>query len=272
MSRQEGIHGAGTAIVTGASSGIGLAFAERLAREGHDLVVVARRVDRLDALAKDLREQTGVDVEVIPADLTEAAGLRSVEDRVSRAGAMSLLVNSAGFGTSGPLIALDPDEEESEIRLNVIALVRLTRAALPGMVARGRGGIINVSSLAGMSPGPYAATHAATKAFVNSFTEAVYEEVRGTGVRVQLLCPGFTRTGFQTRAGVSADAVPGFLWMTADAVVEESLAALRSDRMLVVPGIVNRSSAALAGLLPRSWTRRLSASLGRRLEGREPGA
>jgi short-subunit dehydrogenase len=166
-------------------------------------------------------------VEVLVADLTQAVALRTVEERVAKDYALELLVNNAGFGTTAPFATLNPDREEAEILLNVIALVRLTRAALPGMIARNRGAIINVSSMAAFVPGPYDATYGATKAFVNSFTEALYEELRGTRVHVQALCPGFTHTEFQQRAGLDVSALPAYIWMTPEAVVEASLAALR---------------------------------------------
>ncbi len=182
-----------SALVTGASAGIGAAFAEALAREQYDLVLVARRADRLEELAKRLRDARGVAIEVLAADLTDGAGLARVVARVEE-GPPDLLVNNAGHGSFGNFAELDIDREVGEIQLNVVALVRLTRAALPGMIRRGHGAIINVSSMAGFQPMPFNATYGATKAFVNSFTEALHEELRGTGVRVQALCPGFTRT------------------------------------------------------------------------------
>src|SRR5919109_1270658 len=153
---------------------------------------------------------------------TQSTVLRTVEEHIAGEEALELLVNNAGFGTTGPFARLDPDQEEAEIRLNVLALVRLTRAALPGMIARGRGAIINVSSLAAFAPGPYDATYGATKAFVNSFTEALHEELRGTGVRVQALCPGFIHTELQQRAGIDTSRLPAWVWMTPEAVVEAS--------------------------------------------------
>jgi short-subunit dehydrogenase len=252
------------ALITGASSGIGEAFAERLARDGWDLTVVARSLDALEALAKDLRESRGVEVEIVDADLTDAAALRRVEARISEEPVFDLVVNNAGFGTTGAFAESDVDEEESEILLNVVALVRLSRAALGGMVARGRGGIINVSSLAGLGPNPFLATYAATKAFVNSFTEALHEELRGTGVRVQVLCPGFTRTRFQERAGVDPGTIPSILWMDAAPVVDASLAALESDELVCVPGAGNKAASLLAGLVPRGAFRRAMGVMGGR--------
>jgi short-subunit dehydrogenase len=254
------------ALVTGASAGIGAAFAERLAREGYDLVIVARDRERLDTRARQLRERSHVQVEVLPADLTEPSELHIVEAVVADA-QLALLVNNAGVGTMGRFAELDADREEAEIRLNVIALVRLTRAALPGMIRRKSGAIINVSSLAAMQPAPFNATYGGTKAFVNSFTEALHEEVRGTSVRVQALCPGFTRTEFQQRAGVDVSHVPSLAWMSPEAVVEASLAGLRRGDVICVPGLANRLLSTLVSAVPRGVTRRVAGALVRASQG-----
>ena len=252
------------ALVTGASAGIGQAFAERLAADGFDLVLVARSRERLDALAQRLSAERGVRVEVLAADLTDAAE-RGLVERAIAERELDLLVNNAGFGTFGPFAESDPGAEEREIQLNVVAVSRLTRAALPGMVARGAGGIINVSSMAAFSAAAYNATYAATKAFVNSFTEALYEELKGTGVTVQALCPGFTRTEFQDRAGIEVDNVPAAAWMEASDVVDISLAALQSRTLICVPGFSNRALAGFSSVLPRGWSRRLVATLARQM-------
>jgi hypothetical protein len=254
--------------VTGASTGLGAVFATALARQQYDLTIVARSRDRLEALAERLRQSHGVGVEVVVADLTQATALRTVEECVAGDHALELLVNNAGFGTTGPFATLDPDREEAEIRLNIMALVRLTHAALPGMIARGHGAIINVSSMAAFVPGPYDATYGATKAFVNSFTEALHEELRGTGVRVQALCPGFTHTEFQQRAGIDVAAIPAFVWMTPEVVVEASLAALQRGEVVCVPGLRNRLLALLIGVVPRRLVRRVTGILAHRVLGR----
>jgi short-subunit dehydrogenase len=254
-------HSRRRAVVTGASAGIGAAFAEHLAREHYDLIIVARGRERLEALGRRLRKSEGIHVEPLAADLTDPAQLRVVEEMVADDDALELLVNNAGFGTFGRFAELAADEEEAEIRLNVVALVRLTRAALPGMLARRRGAVINVSSLAALQPAPYNATYGATKAYVNSFTEAIHEELRGTGVRVQALCPGFTRTEFQKRAGIDTRSIPSFAWMEPDAVVRASLAGLRQGEVVCVPGMGNRVVAALTGTVPRSLARRIAGSL-----------
>ena len=252
------------ALVTGASSGLGAAFAEALARRGFDLVIVARRRERLEALADELRDRCEVAVQVLVADLTQAADLQAIESHVASDAALTILVNNAGFGTIGRFAALDPDRDEAEVRLNVLALSRLTRAALPGMIARGLGGIINVSSVTALLPGPYHATYGATKAFVNSFTEALHEELHGTGVRVQALCPGFTRTEFQERAGVASRNVPSFAWMTPEYVVEASLIGLRRGTLVCVPGPIYQVLTTLIAVLPRSLVRRLNGIMSRR--------
>lgn len=252
------------AIVTGASAGIGAAFAERLARDAYDLVLVARRRERLDALAERLVRAHDRRVEVLVADLGSSAGVRAVEARIAAEPALALFVNNAGFGTSGPFADLDRDAEEEEVRLNVLALLRLTHAAVAAMKPRGHGSVINVSSLAGFQPSPFNATYAATKAFVNSFTQAVSEELRGSGVRLQLLCPGFTRTEFQEVAGVRTDDLPNIAWMSPEAVVEISLEALRKGELLVIPGGGNKVIGALFRVMPSVVARRLGAALLRR--------
>jgi uncharacterized protein len=244
------------ALVTGASAGIGTVFAQRLAAGGYDLVLVARDRERLEKLAAELP----TDAEVLVADLTVADDLGRVEARCAdTAKPVDLLVNNAGFGTAGTFTELDIDTEDREIRLNVVALVRLTHAALGAMVARGRGGVINVSSLASYQPGPYNATYAATKAFVTSFGHAVHEEVKGKGVTVTTVCPGFTRTEFQERAGLRSDGGPNFLWQGPEPVVDAALKAHRRRAAVSIPGLHNRVAAAFSGTLPAGLTRRFAA-------------
>jgi hypothetical protein len=253
------------ALVTGASTGLGAVFAERLARDEYDLVLVARAADRLEALAKRLSEQRGIEARALAADLTLPEQLARVEEEL-RERPPDLLVNNAGFGTVGRFAEIDVEAEDREIRLNALALMRLTHAVLRPMVERGHGGVINVSSLAGEAAAPFTATYAATKAFVTSFTEALSEELRGTGVRVQVLLPGFTRTEFQERAGIDTRAIPGFAWMEPEEVVEASLAGLERGQVVCVPGLGNRLLAPLQRLLPRALVRRvIGASLERAL-------
>ncbi len=230
-----------TALITGGSSGIGAAFARKLAAAGYDLVLVARREDRLAALADELTQAHRVRVEPLPADLTLEADVERVAGRIADLPTLDLLINNAGFGAEGRFALADLDPQLAMIRLHVLASVRLTRAALPGMLARGRGGIINVASLAGFMALPGAATYCATKGYLITFSRALQDELRGTGVRVQALCPGFTRTEFHGRqASSAASRVPGFLWMSADAVAEASLRALARGRTICIPAWGNR--------------------------------
>jgi len=246
-----------TALVTGASSGIGQAFACLLAAKGHDLVLVARRKDRLEELAKELDAQHGVSVEVFPADLSDPTQLTSVEQRLADdSRPVDLLINNAGFGTAGTFASLDVQRQEEMIRLNVLAVVRLTHAALGGMLARGRGGIINVSSTAGFQPIPGWSTYAATKAFISRFTEGIAGECANTGVVVTALCPGFTRTEFQDQADFGEDMVPKFLWQTPEEVAQAGLDALERKRVYAVPGWAYRTLEVTTGLLPKTLIRK----------------
>lgn len=254
------------ALVTGASAGIGRAFAERLAADDFDLVVVARRAESLHALADRLRARHGVEAAVLPADLTDPAALARVEDVLRTDRRIELLVNNAGFGSEGRFHELDLENEVRMLRLNVEAVVRLSHAALGPMVERGRGALINVSSGLGFVPAPYFATYGASKAFVTSFSEALSEELSGTGVRVQVLCPGFTRTEFQQVAGTDTTRLPGFLWQEPEEVVSASLEGLRKGTLVVVPGLGNRLSLApFRGALARTLGRRVLGLAGRRL-------
>ena len=232
-----------TALVTGASSGIGAAFARSLAAQRYNLILVARREERLRQLATDLAQRYPIEVEVLVADLSDPDQVARVEDRVA-ASRLDLLVNNAGFGVSGTFVKADFDRLLSMIQVHVLASVRLTRAALPGMIARGHGAIINVSSMAALMPKPLDVTYCATKAYLNVFSEALQGELQGTGVRVQALCPGFTVTEFHDdpeyqRLKVRSR-IPGTFWMSADAVVAESFRALRRGPVICIPGVKNR--------------------------------
>jgi len=253
------------AVVTGASSGIGAAFARRLAGDRYDLVLVARDKQRLDELAAELTQRHGAQVTTLAADLTKTASLRKVERAVAADDGLEILINNAGFGTMGQFAELEIDREEEELRLNALAVLRLTHAALPGMIARRRGAVVNVSSLAGLQPAPTNATYAATKAFVNAFSESIHEELRGTGVQVQALCPGFTRTEFQARAGIDTSAIPEVAWMDADEVVEASLSGLRRGEVVCVPGVLNRLLATAVTAIPRPITRQIMGIAARQM-------
>jgi short-subunit dehydrogenase len=249
------------ALITGASAGIGEEFARQLSARGHDVVLVARDRARLEALAKEIESRNGAHAEVLAADLTDAAQLATVEARVR---SVDLLVNNAGFGTFGPFHTLDVETETREINLNVIALVRLTHAAAGAMAERGRGGILNVSSLAGFQPAPTNATYSATKAFVTSFTEAVHEELKGAGVSVTALCPGFTHTEFQERANAPAAGVPGFMWQNAPEVARAGLDGLAKNRAIVIPGAANKMLGNFSAVTPHGITRRIAGAISKR--------
>jgi uncharacterized protein len=243
-----------SALITGASSGIGMAMAELLAADGVAQVVVARRVDQLEDLA---RRYEGI--EVLPADLTTAGGVERVVTRITD-DPVDLVVNNAGFGTSGDFYELDPDRLADEIALNVVALTRISRAALGVMVPRGDGYLLNVSSVASFQPAPKLAVYAATKAYVTSLTESLHEEVRGTGVHVTALCPGLTRTEFQSVSNADSytGAYPSFAWMSAAQVAEAGLHDVAKNHALSIPGALYKAMSAASSVTPRGLARRLA--------------
>lgn len=254
-----------TALVTGASSGIGRAIARQLAGRGHGVTLVARREDRLQALAGELGDAHGVRVEVAAADLTgEAARDRLAATVAERGLAVSVLVNAAGLSTVGPVHASDPRAEVAMIRTDVEALAHLCSLFLPGMVERGSGAVLNVASTAAFQPLPGQAAYAASKAFVLSYSHALRGELRGTGVAVTALCPGPVDTEFAETAGFDSaealSALPRFMWEPAERVAEAGLAGLERGRAVVIPGIANRAGAAAAHLAPRSLLTPLLAS------------
>lgn len=245
-------HAYRTALVTGASSGIGERLARLLAAGGSDLIVVARRAGRLADLAAELRTAHHVQVEVLAADLTTPAGLQAAERRLADAGRpVELLVNNAGFGLSGSFADLTADGAEAQIRLNVLALVRLTHAVLPGMLQRGHGGVLNVSSVAGVLISPGGATYAATKAFVTSFSESLSAEVAGRGVHVTALCPGLTRTESHAEGHDGTASAPAFAWLEAGRVAQAGLDAVAAGRPVSVPGAQYKAVVPLARAVPR---------------------
>jgi len=230
---------------------------QRLAEQGVPQVIVARRADRLRELAGAHR-----DVEVLVADLTTDEGMRAVAVRIaSTAEPVDLVVNNAGFGTSGEFHLLDPDRLDDEIHLNIRALTRLSHAALASMVPRGRGYLLNVSSVASFQPAPKLAVYAATKAYVTSLTESLHEEVRGTGVHVTVLCPGLTRTEFQSVSNSEsyASSYPTFAWLTAEQVAAAGLDDVAKGRAMSIPGVIYKGLATATGITPRGLTRRLSS-------------
>jgi short-subunit dehydrogenase len=254
------------ALVTGASAGIGRAFAEALAARGRDLTLVARDAGRLFDLAGELERTHGIAAEPLAADLLSTEGLTAVSARLhDPRRPVDLLVNNAGVGTVGRFADGDLGREVDEVELNVVALVRLTHAALGAMQPRRAGAIVNVSSLAAYQPSPESAVYSATKAFVSSFTHAVHEEMRGSGVHVMLLCPGFTHTEFHARAGLGPTALPELVWQSADEVVATALHDLDRRRAVSIPGPLNRVAAALASVAPAGVSRRVARVVVRRV-------
>ena len=249
------------ALVTGASSGIGRAIAERLAGAGVAVVAVARDGDRLDKLAADLP----VEVEVLMADLADPAQLGPVEARLASADRpVDLAVNSAGFGNYGNFADLDVDGEQREIAVNIVAVVRLTHAAVRAMLGRGHGAILNIGSVAGLQATPGNAVYGATKSFVASFGEAVHGELEGTGVSLTTVLPGFTRTEFAARAGIEGRPIPGPAWQSADQVAEAALDATRAGKAWHVSGVFNQLLVGASTPVPRGIKRRVAARLARR--------
>jgi short-subunit dehydrogenase len=254
------------AAVTGASAGIGKVFCEKLAARGYDLLVIARDAARLESLKRELEAKHAISVDVFPADLT-------LDDDVSRLGGLLagsqrlvLLVNNAGFGTRGTLADASPARQEAMLRLHTLAPMRLTQAVLPVLVQNGRGAIVNVSSVASFLYSANNVNYCATKAYLTTFSEGLAAELRGTGVRVQALCPGFTHSEFHERMGVEIDQIPRWMWMSADRVVETSLRHLeRGGRVVCVPGLRYKIIVFLLRFFPRRALGPLAALRARRM-------
>ena len=251
-----------TALITGASSGLGEEFARQLARENYDLVLTARREDRLKTVAAEAIKLGSSKVEVIASDLGQPDAAVKLHRQVSERGLeIECLVNNAGFGTHGIFHKMPLDREVEEMNLNITALVSLTRLFIDGMVARHRGTIINVASTAAFQPVPYMATYAATKAFVLNFSEAVALEVRNLGVTVMALCPGPTRTEFQGTAGVESSAFPSFAYMDAKTVVAQALASAKRGKAVRINGIMNQVMAQSNRITPRAVVARIAGAM-----------
>jgi short-subunit dehydrogenase len=239
------------AVITGASSGIGAEFARQLAERGYSQLLVARRGERLNALASELMSKHAILASVLPADLSQRDELLKVEGRIQEMEGLELLVNNAGFDIPGTFATRELEEHLNMIQVHVIASVRLAHAALPDMLKRRRGGIINVASLAGLVPITNV-TYSATKAYLVAFSQALQNELEGSGLKMQALCPGFTYSGFhdtEEMKNFRRSQIPRLFWMQADAVVTESLRALDRGKVVCIPGIVNR----LATSLTRNW-------------------
>lgn len=246
-----------TALVTGATAGIGRAFARRLAAEGHDMILVARDAERLAELADRLQTRHNVRAETLPVDLADPQQRAEVEKRLADPDApVDVLINNAGFGTSQSFWELPSAELQRQLQVNVAAVLALTHAAVPGMRQRGRGDVLNVSSVAGFFS-VSGSTYAATKAYVTSLSEGLNTTLHGTGVRVMALCPGFTHTEFHQRAGLAMDRLPRAFWLQADQVVHEALADLRAGKAISIPGLQYKALVALGKLVPKSLQRAL---------------
>jgi short-subunit dehydrogenase len=230
----------GTALITGASSGIGAAYARRLAIQGMNLILVARRKDRLETLAGQLHQNHAVAAEVLVADLTKTEDIERVEKRINEIESLNMLINNAGFGTSGLFSEIDLAKHLDMIDLHVIASVRLCRAALPRMISRNSGAIINVSSAGAFMPSQGNVIYCATKSFLVTFSEALQLELLGTNIKIQALCPGFTRTEFHDTseyAEFDRSMIPKFIWTSADDVVVGSIRSLKKEKVTYIPGL-----------------------------------
>jgi len=247
----------GTAVITGASSGIGEAFARQLASQGHDLTIVARRKDRLEKLAAELKNNYSVSVDVIVADLSTEKGIKRVEEHIEKVEDLDMLVNAAGFGTSGHFSNVLPQKAINMTNLHVLATTRLCRAVLPCMIKRNRGSIINVSSIGAFSPLPGNTVYAATKSYLNMFSRSLQTELGNYHIRVQALCPVFVYTEFHDTEefkDFNRSSIPKALWMSPQEVAKQSLRALRKNKIIFVPGVKNR-------ILARLMSNRLTSAL-----------
>ncbi|MEU8525180.1 MULTISPECIES: SDR family NAD(P)-dependent oxidoreductase [Streptomyces] len=254
-----------TALITGASSGLGAEFAEQLAAQGHEVILVARSGDRLTALAERLTAERGVRAHVLVQDLAEPDAARRVADRLTALGlSVDVLVNNAGFGTCGRFEEISGDRDHDQLMVNVVALVDLTHELLPGMLERGRGSVVNVASNAAFQPSPYFAVYGAAKAFVLNFGLALRQEYRGRGIRVLTLCPGPVETAFFDTIGTRKAAVMGSM-TTPKPVVRAALRALDRDRGYVAPGLGNALAAHLTPRRPRTLVAAIAERITRKV-------
>ncbi|MDP9879155.1 short-subunit dehydrogenase [Variovorax boronicumulans] len=250
----------GTALITGASSGIGAVYADRLARRGFDLILVARNRERLAALAAKLSDETGRKVEVLPADLSDRKDIASVEAVLRTRGDITLLVNNAGFGAAAPLLGSDIDKMEDMIELNVSALTRLTYAAVPGFVERGGGTLVNIASIVAISPETLNGVYGGTKAFVLALSQSLQHELKDKGVRVQAVLPGATATEFWGVAGVPMAHLPKEIVMTAQDMVDAALAGLDQGEQVTIPALPDLAEWEAFDAARRAMSGRLSST------------
>ncbi|MEU6082164.1 SDR family oxidoreductase [Streptomyces sp. NPDC047108] len=251
-----------TALITGATAGIGAAFARRLAADGHNLVLVARDVERLREQATELHDRHGIEADVLSADLSEEKGIVSVEDRLAdRVHPVDLLVNNAGFGNKGRYLQVPMADELRMLKVHCEAVLRLTSAAAEGMQERGRGGVVNVASVAAFVP---RGTYGASKSWVVQFTQGAARDLAGSGVRLMALCPGFVRTEFHERAGMGTDNIPGWMWLDADKVVTAAMQDLARGKSVSIPDARYKTLLGLAKLAPRGVLGGISTRTGRK--------
>ena len=248
------------AVITGPTSGLGAGFARRYAADGYDLVLVARNAERLERMAAELHDRTGAEVEVLVADLAEADARERVAERL--AAGVRVLVNNAGFGTSGEFWTADYRLLQSQLDVNVTAVMRLTHAALPPMLDAGAGTVINVASVGGLLPGR-GSTYSASKAWVIAFSEGLANGLIGTGVGVHALCPGFVRTEFHQRAGIDMTGTPSLLWLEVDDVVRATIADVAKGKVVIVPGLQYKLLTTGGRFVPRGLVRALTRVVGK---------
>ncbi|MEU5821751.1 SDR family oxidoreductase [Streptomyces sp. NPDC047803] len=251
-----------TALITGATAGIGAAFARRLAADGYDLVLVARDTERLREQATELHDRHGIEAEVLRADLSDDKGIRAVEERLGDARRpVDLLVNNAGFGNKGRYLDVPMADELAMLKVHCEAVLRLTSAAAAGMKERGRGGIVNVASVAAFVP---RGTYGASKAWVVQFSQGAAKDLAGSGVRLMALCPGFVRTEFHQRAGMGTGNIPGWMWLDADKLVSAALADLARGKSVSIPDPRYKVLMGAVKLAPRNLLGGLTSRTGRK--------
>ncbi|MFD0316794.1 SDR family NAD(P)-dependent oxidoreductase [Streptomyces flavalbus] len=251
-----------TALITGSTAGIGAAFARRLAADGHNLVLVARDTRRLREQATELHDRHGIEAEVLTADLSTDQGIEAVADRLGdRRNPVDLLVNNAGFGNKGRFLEVPMADELTMLKVHCEAVLRLTSAAVAAMRERGRGGVVNVASVAAFVP---RGTYGASKAWVVQFTQGVARDLAGSGVRLMALCPGFVRTEFHERAGMGTDNIPGWMWLDADKLVASALADLSRGKTVSVPDARYKALMGVVKVVPRGLLGGITSKTGRK--------